>query len=91
MWLKNELEDFIGTDYVAFVPEQPSVSSDRLKLLCKVVEAHMNPQSRIGRLNDYYVEEEPRHTITVRRTNDEHRQPRQIRIHRRENGGHHED
>ncbi len=89
MWMRNELEGFLNTDYSELSPEQPNLVSDRLKLLCHIVEARLDSQKRIEKLSDYYTPE-PQHRIRIRH-NDDNRQPTRIRIHRRENGGHHED
>ena len=89
IWSRNEFEQFINTDYDNIISEHPSLSSDRLKLLCNIVEAHINPISRIKKLGSYYVNE-PQRRIKIRRT-EESRQQQRIRIRKGENGGHHED
>lgn len=89
MWIRNELEEFLRTDCSEQSPEQPNLISDRLKLLCRIVESHFDSQKRIEVLNEYYTVE-PQHRIRIRHQND-CRQPNRIRIHRNENGGHHDE
>lgn len=89
MWIRTELEEFLNTDYAEQSPEQPNLIPDRLKLLCRIVESHLDSQKRIESLDEYYYVE-PQHRIRIRQQNDS-RQSTRIRIHRNENGGHHDE
>ena len=89
MWIRSELEEFLNTDYTEQSPEQPNLISDRLKLLYRIVESHLDSQKRIESLDEYY-HVEPQHRIRIRQQNDS-RQPTRIRIHRNENGGNHDE
>ncbi len=89
VWWRDELENFLSTDFSNLSSEQHALVSDRLKLLCRIVEAHLDSYKRIEKLNEYYTSE-LQHRIVIRHHND-NRPSTRIRIHRRENGGHHED
>lgn len=89
MWICSELEEFLNTDYSEQSPEQPNLILDRLRLLCRIVESHLDSQKRIELLNEYYTIE-PQHIIRIRQQNDR-RQPTRIRIRRNENGGYHDE
>ena len=90
IWSKSEFENYLDSSHLGESEERVDLTTDRLRLLCSVVEAHINPIKRKEKLESYYSII-PQHRITIHRSDDRVHNTRRIRIQSRENGGHHEN
>lgn len=88
VWSKQELINYINSDFDEFMDSQSPFNIDRLKMLCRVVEAHCKAELRLKEVDSYYGTE-PIHNIAIHR-NDMH-QPTRIKIRKGTDGGHHEN